>query len=429
MFSPSKQDKRQMQETECMELREELTPPSKRQRTIAEAFITSSPCKPTSLHFKTKNNNNNNNNKNNTNEYLVRFKTKKRGGAGGSNEEGEEEEEDEYMEEEGKRKPIIVNISAENLMQDVKNTLFSPSYFNHKDEDSEEENEVEDDDDEEEEEEEEEGDEDVEEEEEEDADISKEQTIYESDLPTNVELSIALTSATKAQWYEETKLEEVEETEEEFAEFNPYHFIKHLPERPPVLRTLLPPLDPTTPKYCLVLDLDETLVHCSTEELLHADLVFPVVFNNIEYTVFARKRPYIQEFLTRMSSMFEIVVFTASQEVYADKLLNILDPERNLIRYRLFRDSCVCVEGNYLKDLSILGRDLSKVIIVDNSPQAFGYQIDNGIPIESWFDDQSDAELLDLANFLESIVSASDSPDVRPLLREKYKLYELISRS
>lgn len=42
---------------------------------------------------------------------------------------------------------------------------------------------------------------------------------------------------------------------------------------------------------------------------------------------------------------------------------------RRLIRHRIFRDSCVFVEGNYLKDLSALGRELAHTLIIDNSVQ------------------------------------------------------------
>jgi len=219
---------------------------------------------------------------------------------------------------------------------------------------------------------------------------------------------------------------EAESDTEATTEFNPYQFIKNLPAREDwaIDKFLLPARDAHEHKICLVLDLDETLVHCSTDPVLNPDVIFPVVSNSFEYTVYARKRPFIEQFLAHVAQRFEVVVFTASQEVYADQLLNILDPERKYIKHRLFRDSCVCVEGNYLKDLTLLGRDLSQTIIVDNSPQAFGYHIDNGIPIESWFDDDLDTELEQLAEYLETFIGVHD---VRPFLRDKYKLHEMIA--
>jgi CTD small phosphatase-like protein 2 len=56
---------------------------------------------------------------------------------------------------------------------------------------------------------------------------------------------------------------------------------------------------------------------------------------------------------------FEVVVFTASQRLYAEELLNRIDPGAACISHRLYRDSCVLVQGNYMKDLSVLGRDMA----------------------------------------------------------------------
>lgn len=116
-------------------------------------------------------------------------------------------------------------------------------------------------------------------------------------------------------------------------------------------------------------NLTETLVHSTLEPCDDADFTFPVNFNFQEHTVYVRCRPHLRDFMERVSGLFEIIIFTASQSIYAEQLLNVLDPKRKIFRHRVFRDSCVYVDGNYLKDLSILGRDLAHVIIVDNSPQ------------------------------------------------------------
>ncbi|CAO2828989.1 unnamed protein product [Amaranthus hypochondriacus] len=221
---------------------------------------------------------------------------------------------------------------------------------------------------------------------------------------------------------------EEEEGYEEYDDFDPYFFIKNLPELSAVVPTfrrhLLPKQTRRCPPTTLVLDLDETLVHSSLEPCDNSDFTFTVNFNQSNHTVYVRCRPHLQDFMERVANLFEIIIFTASQSIYAEQLLNVLDPKRRVFRHRVYRESCVYVDGNYLKDLTVLGRDLSRVIIIDNSPQAFGFQVDNGIPIESWFDDRSDQELLLLLPFLESLIGVED---VRPLIAQKFNLRQRIA--
>ncbi|GJM93822.1 hypothetical protein PR202_ga10412 [Eleusine coracana subsp. coracana] len=130
--------------------------------------------------------------------------------------------------------------------------------------------------------------------------------------------------------------------------------------------------------------------------------------------------------------MFELAIFTASQRIYAEQLIDRLDPDGKLISRRFYRDSCKFSDGCYTKDLTILGVDLAKVAIVDNTPQYLGIcrlmeayffaqvfqlQVDNGIPIKSWFDDPSDQELVELLPFLEGLV---DAEDVRPIISKTF---------
>lgn len=78
------------------------------------------------------------------------------------------------------------------------------------------------------------------------------------------------------------------------------------------------------------------------------------------------------------------------------------------MRWRLFRESCYPYEGNYVKDLTCLSRDLRHTVIVDNSPHSYIFQPFNAVPVRTWIDDMADRDLLDLLPILQMMADADD---------------------
>ena len=150
---------------------------------------------------------------------------------------------------------------------------------------------------------------------------------------------------------------------------------------PHVEAPFLPPLKDKM--YTLILDLDETLVHYIEDETTG------------QYT----PRPGLQDFLSQLSQYYELTVFTAAMQEYADWVLDEIDTE-HCITHRLYRQHTIQAGNAFVKDLAKLGRDLAKVVIIDNVSDNFQLQPSNGILIRSWFDDMEDTALRELVPLL-----------------------------
>jgi len=151
----------------------------------------------------------------------------------------------------------------------------------------------------------------------------------------------------------------------------------------------------------LVLDLDETLIHSSkvkptegkfeTLEILKSD--------GTKQIVYIRRRPHLEQFLEKISKEFKVVMFTASRMEYADAIIDLIDT-KDVITYRLYRDSCSRGPNGWIKDLSKIEPNLNRVILLDNCRAASTLQPENHLLIKSWFYDETDDCLLHYTNFL-----------------------------
>ena len=158
--------------------------------------------------------------------------------------------------------------------------------------------------------------------------------------------------------------------------------------------------------YSLILDLDETLVHFK-------------INNEDENEGVLQIRPGVVPFLEQVGKYYELIVFTAATQDYGDLLIDAIEENNLYFEHRFYRQHTIIIGNDFVKDLNRIGRPLDKIIIVDNMPQNFRLQKENGINIKAfWGEDADDNALEELGIILTNI--AKEGGDLRIGL-EKYK--------
>ena len=168
-----------------------------------------------------------------------------------------------------------------------------------------------------------------------------------------------------------------------------------------------PYLTYTSPKnYTLILDVDETLFHFKINEDDDEQGVLKI-------------RPGVFQFIDEIKEYYEIVLFSEAEKTYIDLITEAVGENKYLSDYILCRDYITIVGQNFVKELSKIGRPLDRIIIIDNMPQNFSFNKENGIYIKSfWGEENDDKALIDLIPILINI--ARSGKDVRKEL-PKYK--------
>ena len=141
-------------------------------------------------------------------------------------------------------------------------------------------------------------------------------------------------------------------------------------------------------KFTIVLDLDETLI-CFIPN------------PNEESKGILRFRPGLFDFLREIKEKYEVIVFTSATKDYADPIENAIEQNNKYFDARLYRHHTIIYENEFVKDIKRIGRPLDKIVIVDNMPQNFRLQKENGIMIKAfWGDDVYDNALISLKEIL-----------------------------
>ena len=162
---------------------------------------------------------------------------------------------------------------------------------------------------------------------------------------------------------------------------------------------------PKSKKFCLVLDIDETISH-----------LIKLPFGN-----YFLIRPGVKELLEELHKYYEIDIFTAALQNYADNILDKLDQKNIYFSHRLYRCHCSWEEGKSIKKLDLIGRDLNKIVFVDDIERNAKYNMKNLILVSKWSDNIFDDEIINIKNKLKIIAEEGkyDEDITVGLLNEK----------
>ncbi|CAH1980659.1 unnamed protein product [Acanthoscelides obtectus] len=154
------------------------------------------------------------------------------------------------------------------------------------------------------------------------------------------------------------------------------------------------------PPYTLILEF--------TDVMAHPDWTYKTGWR-------FKKRPALDYMLENLVGLYEIVVFTAEPGMTIFPVIDALD-KKNLISYKLVRDSTHFVDGHHVKNLDRLNRDLNKVVVVDWNEESVKFHPDNRLNISRWTGNDEDMALVDLTSFLKTI-AMTEIEDVREVLK------------
>ena len=143
---------------------------------------------------------------------------------------------------------------------------------------------------------------------------------------------------------------------------------------------------PPIKKYSLILDLNKTLAYKNP------------ITNEIKL------RNGLFSFLSNIKPFFELISFSPESKEFCLPIINMIEIDKKYFDYNFFKEHCIIYENHLIKDISLIGRNINKIIIIDDDENCFKLNKENGIKIKPFIDENNnDNKLFVLKNILKNI--------------------------